>query len=82
MRVIDSRPERSNRNGWDAVEFIHNPAKQPPKVVAGATPDRRPTKKTVDTKPKVRPTCKKRPDSRKASSRGAGNSRAFVPWCK
>lgn len=30
---------------------------------------------------KERPTCKKRPDSRKAA-KGTGGSRDFIPWCK
>lgn len=80
MRVIDSRPVISHNHAWDALEFVYNPAKEPPKAVAGVKKPVTATK--VDKKEKVRPTCKQRPDSRRASARGAGNSRPFVPWCK
>ena len=60
---------------------IHDPAKQPVKDVAGVVGKRTMVAGKRD-QPLERLKCKKRPDSKKPSGRGAGMSRDFVPWCK
>ena len=82
MSVLSQSKARAAEKTFDQKRFITEPAKQAPKVVAGARKEVQKVATGVDTAQKMRPTCKKRPDSKKPSSRGSGKAREFVPWCR
>lgn len=68
--------EKRWENGHDKHLFVNAPAREEPKQVVGTL------NPTREGPVKDAPRCKKRPDSKKPSSRGKGNARPFVPWCK